>query len=371
MSAQEKKSLAVYIGRFQPFHLGHAAILRKALEENDQVLVLVGSSHQARTIKNPFTFEERENLIEQWAKSEKLNTNKLGVLALHDHPYSNSNWVAEVQAQVDKMLHVIKHLMNDTAEYEVRLVGSDRDDSTWYLKSFPQYTSALSEPVPEGFGLSATEVRERLFGGKGMYRPAWYDVPDTTFAFLEEFRKSETFSNLLQEHECIVKYKERWAAAPYAPTFVTADAVVIQSGHILVVERGQYPGKGLWALPGGFINQNERVTDAATRELIEETGLKLQDDVLQRAIVETKVFDLPDRSLRGRTITFATLFRLKDDKPLPRVKGQNVPDYESGGKTIVETAKAFWLPLADALRERDRWFEDHHSIVSWGCSKEH
>ena len=56
-------------------------------------------------------------------------------------------------------------------------------------------------------------------------------------------------------------YKAQFSMLPYPPVFVTGDAVVTCAGHLLVVERGGMPGKGLWALPGGFINQKETVEE--------------------------------------------------------------------------------------------------------------
>jgi bifunctional NMN adenylyltransferase/nudix hydrolase len=197
-------------------------------------------------------------------------------------------------------------------------------------------------------------------------------VPTTTMDFITDFVKTPTIKNIRFEYDFIEKYKKGWANAPYAPTFVTADAVVVQSGHILVIERGQLPGKGLLALPGGFVKSHQTVKQASIDELTEETGILLADGpkskditkhLLERSIVDREIFDAPDRSLRGRTITTAFLYRLDDTKPLPKVKGQNVPLDESGGKRIVETRKAFWMPINDARAQTWRWFDDHHAII--------
>ncbi|NCV82699.1 MAG: NUDIX domain-containing protein, partial [Actinobacteria bacterium] len=78
-----------------------------------------------------------------------------------------------------------------------------------------------------------------------------------------------------REREFIASYKKQYESLPYPPIFVTADAVVIQSGHVLMIKRRSEPGRGLWALPGGFVNANtdKSVEDAAIRELREETGI--------------------------------------------------------------------------------------------------
>jgi bifunctional NMN adenylyltransferase/nudix hydrolase len=357
------KIVTVYIGRFQPLHLGHVHVLEHALAQSDLVVVLVGSAHQARTIKNPFTYEERELLIQRW----KVGANYDGhfkVCPLADQPYNDAKWIQSVQEQVYRAIDEAR-LKRD--EVEIRLTGSDRDDSTWYLSAFPQWKSDLLPKVPEGRDLSATALRRRLFERSSIWDmspPAWKDVPPVTYKFLlVKFLESEAYDQLQDEYDFIEKYKSAWKAAPYAPTFVTVDNVVIQSGHVLVVERGALPGKGLWALPGGFVDQSERLQSAAIRELVEETGIKVPEGILRGSIRAKEIFDHPDRSLRGRTITTAFLIRLDDTKPLPKVKGQNAPLHETGGKAVVETAKAFWLPIHEARANSQNWFEDHHAIL--------
>ncbi|MDH7600989.1 MAG: NUDIX hydrolase [Armatimonadota bacterium] len=66
-------------------------------------------------------------------------------------------------------------------------------------------------------------------------------------------------------------------------------AVIVQDGQILLVKRGAEPNKGLWSLPGGAIELGETASDALVREVMEETGLKVEPlhvayvhDVIQR-----------------------------------------------------------------------------------------
>lgn len=51
--------------------------------------------------------------------------------------------------------------------------------------------------------------------------------------------------------------------------------MAVRDGEILLVRRGQEPGKGKWAVPGGRVQAGERLREAATREAFEETGLRL------------------------------------------------------------------------------------------------
>lgn len=64
---------AIFIGRFQPFHNGHAEIIKRALEIYNEVIVVVGSRNVAKNVKNPFTAIERRNMIQRWAQNELGN----------------------------------------------------------------------------------------------------------------------------------------------------------------------------------------------------------------------------------------------------------------------------------------------------------
>ena len=55
--------VVVFIGRFQPFHLGHKAVIQQALTLADEVIVCVGSSGKPRSTKNPWSFDERSVMI--------------------------------------------------------------------------------------------------------------------------------------------------------------------------------------------------------------------------------------------------------------------------------------------------------------------
>lgn len=62
----------VFIGRFQPFHTGHASVLRDILCHCDAVVVVIGSSEKSRTSSNPWTYEERVRIIQDSLDDEVL-----------------------------------------------------------------------------------------------------------------------------------------------------------------------------------------------------------------------------------------------------------------------------------------------------------
>jgi len=53
-------------------------------------------------------------------------------------------------------------------------------------------------------------------------------------------------------------------------------AIIIESGKVLLVERGREPLKGYWSLPGGVLEVGERLADGIRREVLEETGLEVE-----------------------------------------------------------------------------------------------
>ncbi len=53
----------LYIGRFQPYHLGHQAVLQKISEEVDEIVIVIGSAQESHTLENPFTAGERIDMI--------------------------------------------------------------------------------------------------------------------------------------------------------------------------------------------------------------------------------------------------------------------------------------------------------------------
>jgi 8-oxo-dGTP diphosphatase len=79
--------------------------------------------------------------------------------------------------------------------------------------------------------------------------------------------------------------------------FLTADAVLIVGDEVLLVQRKNEPFQGKWCIPGGFVDPEEKVLDAAKRELREETGI---DNI---SLTQFGGYGDPGRDPRGRTVS--------------------------------------------------------------------
>jgi bifunctional NMN adenylyltransferase/nudix hydrolase len=343
--APQRADVAVYIGRFQPFHQGHLALLRQALAAAPLCVVVLGSAHQARTPKNPFTWQERAEMVRVALPEEERS--RVRFLPVRDY-YDEARWEAAVRAGVGRCLAE----QGVPPQARVTLVGHFKDATSDYLRGFPGWRLT---PVERVGAVDATCVRDAWFGATDTdLEPALAalveHLPASTVAFVRAWSALPYYAELAEEWRLLQHYKQSWAAAPYPPVFVTVDSVVSCAGQVLLVRRGQAPGKGLLAVPGGFIEQRETAYQSALRELREETGLALLDTTMRQCLKATAVFDHPDRSQRGRTITHAHHFELGE---------RELPEVHAGD----DAAQALWVPINGLPALEDQFLDDHFHML--------
>ncbi len=340
--------LAVLVGRFQPFHDAHLALLTRALAIAPRCVVVVGSAFQARTPKNPFTWTERAEMIRH--ALPEADRERVTIVPMRDY-YDETRWVACVR-------EAVAGLVADEESPRIALVGHFKDATSGYLAAFPGWTLDSVERLP---GSDGTQLRDGLFASlpEDAHQPSRFDAalaafvdqaPASTVAFLHAWTALPFFAELAVEWRMLRRYKEAWRAAPYAPTFVTVDAVVQCAGQVLLIRRGKAPGRGLYAVPGGFIEARETTWQSCLRELDEETHLKLLEETMRRSLRSVAVFDHPDRSQRGRTITHAHHFDL-GERELPEVRADD------------DAASVEWVPVGQLAAMEDRFFDDHFHML--------
>ena len=141
-------------------------------------------------------------------------------------------------------------------------------------------------------------------------------------------------------------------AATFPPFAVTVDLVALtvrdDALHVLLVTRGEEPFRGRAALPGGFVRPDEDLAQAATRELVEETGVEPAAGHLE----QLGSYGAPDRDPRMRVVSVAHL-----------ALAPSLPDARPGG----DAAAAAWVPVA-AVRPENLAF-DHAQILADGVER--
>lgn len=333
----------VFIGRFQPLTNAHVEIFRRAIDMTRELIVVIGSSNLPRTYKNPWTFGERSSMINDVLNDVNPLDCRVVIETCQDNLYNDDAWAGQIQGIVSKY----QILGGKTG-----IIGHKKDASSFYLDMFPQWETVkvgLIQP------LNATDIREIYFKEDANLNFIKNVVPSTTYNMLEDWKGTPEWNQIIKERQFVIDCKKAYASLPYPPIFSTSDAVVVCSGHVLLIKRRAAPGKGLWACPGGYVNANsdKSVLDAAIRELVEETKIDVPVPVLKGSVKGSRVFDAVGRSPRGRIIThaFKIYIPLKDGK-LPKVKGSDDAD------------KAKWIPITE-IKSEDM-FEDHFDIVQWG-----
>jgi bifunctional NMN adenylyltransferase/nudix hydrolase len=335
----KKFKYAVFVGRFAPFHKGHNTVVEAAMDCAEYLIMVLGSNNKARDTHDPFDTEDRRAIIRAGVKAEYRD--RIIFRTVEDFTYNDDKWVAEVQRAVHSVTY-------NVSNKDITLIGMNKDESSYYLGKFPLWSSVN---VTQDHPLSATTIRKIMFDRdvddwaemKPIYFTSnfhWQTFMKFAVGIKEKFQYTYDFEK---------EYPTKWGKGPH----LTVDSIVVQSGHILLIQRGKEYGHGQWALPGGFLNadKNEPMLEGALRELREETGLKVPTKVLKGSLVSSRTFDLPNRSARARLITTAFYFKLTDMK-LPDVVGLDDADH------------AEWVPLSKLWSMKPFFFEDHFAIVS-------
>lgn len=358
----EKSNIAVFIGRFQPFHNGHEFAVREALKRFDRLIIVIGDTGTAPAPKNPFSIWEREFMIREVFDDEPELNDRIWIMNATDHA-SHTEWEASVVQKVEREIEQF----NDEWDYpnspirlidkkQIFLIGHDKDASSFYLKMFPEWNKSPTGLILDQWGnpevIDATMIRHFIYSGGTAYLGS--TLHPKVRAFIGEMVNNEKqrFADLAAWVENIKKYRKPYEQLPFPPIFVTVDAMVVSGSKVLMIRRKHNPGRGLLALPGGFLDQVETIEDGAIRELKEETTIKLQDDTLRRCIRHVEVFDRAGGVTaddRGRIITHAHLIVLDPTKEPPKVVASD--DAEWAG----------WINIHD-INPRET-FSDHWNIV--------
>ncbi len=339
------------IGRVRPATNAHIEIIERGLTRAKFVHINVGSCFQPRTERSPFLYDEVVSMIR--GAFDRNQQDRLLFSPVMDTPYNNTEWQTNVRNAMTGAFEAV----GATSKPSVALIGHKKDFGTsFYLDMFPEWGSIGVENLFNN--LSATMVREHLFETGGWDSAMVDYIPASTHGFIRDFVRTPDFKELLAEVDYYRDYRKAHAEAEaliearlgYKTKIKhnTVDAMVVQSGHILLIQRKNLPGRGLMALPGGFLEDEEWNVDGFVRELREETKIKVPNAVIRGGMCGHMLADYPYRSMRGRVISNVYLVKLPDG-PFPFVKGRS------------DAKLAMWVPLNEVRPEN--MFEDHYHII--------
>ena len=333
----KKFDLLVFIGRFQPLHLGHQEVIERAISLSKNVLVLVGGHGKALSPRNPFSYLERALMISKLFPSVIIKP-------IVDTTYRDSAWLEQVQRIVKEVAIAANNPdgVNLHGTGKIGLIGSGKDHTSYYLQLFPQWDSV---PVEHIVPLNATDIRRMLIE-KTYERHEMSVVMDyrTTDWLFNTWMGSDSYLDIREQYYDAKKYIWEWGEGPH----LCADSLVQVGGNILLVTRAD---NGKLALPGGHLNKNEKFENASIRELREETKLRVPVPVLQGSLKSRRIFDDPHRSVNGRNITECFHYVLNREKTLPEVRGSD------------DAKHAAWYQFSD-LKEAD-FHDDHFHIIKY------
>lgn len=340
---QKPFDLIVFIGRFQPFHNSHLKTIEHAYTLSNRVYIIVGSSYQARTYKNPFTVEERTVTILEslYNCGYNLFPYENSVISVNDF-YNDETWAREIKKSVRNSLSLDENEFYTSVTPKIGLIGHVKDGSSYYLNElFPEW-ELIKMPMMDN--LNSTNIRSLYFQPET--QPEYFSsfLQPPVIKFLKDFKTTEEYQMILREKKAEEDYKALYANSPFPPTFVTVDAIIEKGSKILMITRDRLPGEGLLALPGGFLDANSdpSLKHAMIREVSEEVGINIQPHYIKNYFVADKI----GRSSRGRTISHVYHIRLPQlIEPKP---GDDARD-------------AQWIDYHEL--DSSKIFEDHYQLI--------
>jgi nicotinamide-nucleotide adenylyltransferase len=165
----------LYVGRFQPFHLGHLEAVKHILGKVDELVVVVGSAHDSHTVENPFTAGERITMIRLALREAKIDANRYTVLPLPDAEF-HKVWVS--------------HLLSQTPSFD--LVFTNEPLTGRLLKEAGMRVEKI--PMFNRGAFTATEVRKRIIEGKN-----WEELlPKSVAAYVKQIKGEERMREITQ-----------------------------------------------------------------------------------------------------------------------------------------------------------------------------
>jgi nicotinamide-nucleotide adenylyltransferase len=153
----------LFIGRFQPFHLGHLAAIKDVLEEVDELVIVIGSAQYSHNISNPFTAGERLIMIRKALEEAAIDYSRVWIVPVPD-VHLHMMWVSAIEGYTP---HFDVVYSNEPLTRRLFI------EAGCNVKAIRFYERKL---------YSSTEIRERMLKGESWEKL----VPKSVATFIRE-----------------------------------------------------------------------------------------------------------------------------------------------------------------------------------------
>lgn len=170
--------LGIIVGRFQTFHIGHECVVNKASQLCERVGIFIGSSQEEGTLKNPFSYEMRKDIL------QKIFGDSVYIYPLPDIGVgNNSTWGDYVLENVEKRFGMLPDLL---------ISGKEERRISWFDGVAGVSVSELY--IPKTIDISATQMRDHLINGE--------------FELWKEYTNNKLWSEYDKLRECVCAAKD-------------------------------------------------------------------------------------------------------------------------------------------------------------------
>lgn len=198
-------NFGMILGRFQGMHIGHVQMIEKALATCEHVLIMVGSSQESFTVRNPFTCKVRMDII-RTAFKEELDDGRL-VLAHIDDMTNENDHTYEWGDYVMHRIQMWKNYFNISGELDLLITGEEEDRKKWFRPEEVQKVNQLvlsRQEVP----VSATMMRQFLIDDNWEAWVGWMPVYESAGGRITFGDARELYEELREELKRIPYYRD-------------------------------------------------------------------------------------------------------------------------------------------------------------------
>ena len=172
---------ALFIGRFQPFHNAHLLDIKQILKEVDEVIIAIGSSQEKNTLENPFSYNERKQMIINVLKINKIKSYRNKVSGGLKNKKFLSNYKIYPVPDLYNDKKWVNYIKKTLPKYDYVYSGN-----TWTLRCFKKHDSKVKK-IKLIKGVSSTIVRNMIIKNKN-----WKEmVPEDISKYIEKIKGVE------------------------------------------------------------------------------------------------------------------------------------------------------------------------------------